>query len=80
MLTRLKPGERGSLRVMETDMKSLPIVFVDTVKRAIRDLRAQKDSGNSMLPADDDLFAAMQQRVCVGHVGHVTGRADHAVH
>lgn len=65
MLTRLEPGERGSLRVLEPDMKSLPIVFINSVKRTIRDLRAQKDSVDSILPLDWMQFPDLRHSLVV---------------
>jgi hypothetical protein len=69
MLTRLEQGERGSLRVTEPDMKSVPIVFQNTVDRTIRDLRSQKDSVESVLPATALSFPPLHQSVVV-HVNY----------
>jgi hypothetical protein len=65
MLTQLEPGERGSLGVMEPDRKSLPIVFVDSVTHTIRDLRAQKDTVESVLPPGSMQFPTLRHSLVV---------------
>jgi hypothetical protein len=65
MLTKLAQGANGALIVTEPDMKSFPIVFVDSVDATASHLRCQVDSVESFLRKDDAEFPSLLQSVVV---------------
>lgn len=69
MLTKLQTGDKGQLIVTEPDMKSFPMVFVDSVDSTLKHLRSQKDTVESVLPADALSFPSLIQAVVV-HVNY----------
>ncbi|MYM21570.1 hypothetical protein GTP46_02775 [Duganella sp. FT135W] len=69
MLTKLQAGDKGQLIVTEPDMKSFPIVFVDSVDSTLKHLRSQKDTVESVLAADALAFPSLIQAVVV-HVNY----------
>lgn len=73
MLLMLSEGDKGALKVTEPDMKSVPIKFVDSLDSTIKHLRAQKDSVESVLPADELAFSSLTQSVVV-HVNYKKSR------
>lgn len=69
MLLMLAEGDKGALKVTEPDMKSIPIKFVDSLDATIKHLRAQKDSVESVLPADELAFSSLTQSLVV-HINY----------
>lgn len=69
MLLMLAEGDKGALKVTEPDMKSVPIKFIDSIDSTIKHLRAQKDSVESVLPADALAFSSLTQSVVV-HINY----------
>lgn len=71
MLTMLEDGPAGFLRVLEPDMKVVPLKFVDSVDRTLMHLRNQKDVVQSLSPSTEPDFPSLRQSVVV-HVNHKT--------
>lgn len=68
-MAKIEQGEKGALRLLEPDMTTIPLKFVDSMDATIRQLRAQKDSVESVLPASSLLFPTLTQSVVV-HVDY----------
>jgi hypothetical protein len=65
MLTKLEDGEAGCLRVVEPDMKAIPINFIDSVDSTLKHLRNQKDIVESVVPQRQPDFPSLRQSVVV---------------
>ncbi|PHV00922.1 hypothetical protein CSQ88_14945 [Iodobacter sp. BJB302] len=65
MLTKLQAASNGALKIMEPDMKSVPIKFVDSIDSTVKQLRSQKDTVESFTPPQSLSFPAVQQSVVV---------------
>ena len=69
MFTMLEDGPEGFLRVLEPDMKAIPVKFVDSVDSTLMHLRNQQDVVRSLLlPAEPD-FPSLRQSAVV-HVNY----------
>jgi hypothetical protein len=71
MYAMLEDGPAGYLRVLEPDMKDVPVKFVDSVDRTLMHLRNQKDVVQSLSPLVEPDFPSLRQSVVV-HVNHKT--------
>lgn len=65
MLTMLQRGAADFLRIMEPDMKAVPIKFIDSVDCTLRHLRNQKDIVGSVTPTRQPDFPSLRQRAVV---------------
>ncbi|MCP5326567.1 MAG: hypothetical protein H7A09_09635 [Oceanospirillaceae bacterium] len=65
MLTKIEQGDNGTLRVLEPDMHSFPIKFVNSVDATIRHLRSQKDSVESFASGSELDFPSIRQSIVV---------------
>jgi hypothetical protein len=65
MLTMLESGPDNFLRVMEPDMRAIPIKFVDSVDSTLKHLRNQKDMVESIGAARQPDFPSLQQSAVV---------------
>jgi hypothetical protein len=65
IIAKAELGDKGALRLLEPDMKTIPVKFVDSMDATVRHLRAQKDSVESVLPASSLLFPSLSQSVVV---------------
>ncbi|AOJ83401.1 hypothetical protein WS86_22275 [Burkholderia savannae] len=61
MLTMIEAGACGFLRVMEPDMKAIPIKFVDSVDNTLKHLRSQKDVAESIAADRQPDFPSLRQ-------------------
>lgn len=69
MFTMLEDGPAGFLRVLEPDMKVVPVKFVDSVDRTLMQLRNQQDIVRSLsVPVEPD-FPSLRQSAVV-HVNY----------
>lgn len=73
MFTRVQEGANGSLQILEPDMKTVPINFVDSVDRTLRHLRAQQDTVASLSPPIQPAFPSLRQSAVV-HVNYKTAQ------
>lgn len=64
-LTKLEATSNGTLKIMEPDMKSVPIQFVDSIDSTLKQLRSQKDTVESFSPSQRLSFPFLQQSVVV---------------
>lgn len=71
MFTMLEDGPAGFLRVLEPDMKVVPVKFVDSVDGTLMHLRNQQDVVRSLSPSAEPDFPSLRQSVVV-HVNHKT--------
>lgn len=71
MLTMLEEGPAGYLRVMEPDMKVVPVKFTDAIDSTLMHLRHQKDMVQSFSPQVDPDFPSLRQSAVV-HVNYKT--------
>ena len=69
MLMMLEDGPAGFLRVLEPDMKLVPVNFVDSVDGTLMHLRNQQDVVRSLSPSVEPDFPSLRQSVVV-HVNH----------
>ncbi|WP_010464331.1 immunity protein Imm33 domain-containing protein [Acidovorax radicis] len=65
MFTMLEEGPAGFLRVLEPDMKVVPVKFVDSVDSTLMQLRNQKDVVGSLYPPVEPDFPSLRQSVVV---------------
>lgn len=65
MLTQLQVAPNGALKILEPDMKSVPIQFVDSIDSTLKQLRSQKDTVNSFWPPQSLAFPSLQQNLVV---------------
>ncbi|AVO35004.1 immunity protein Imm33 domain-containing protein [Ottowia oryzae] len=70
---RVVAGDEGLLRLHEPDMKAFPIRYVNSVDATLRQLRAQKDAVESVLPAASLTFPSMTESAVV-HVNYKKSR------
>ena len=69
MFTMLEDGPRGFLRVLEPDMKVVPVRFVDSVDCTLMHLRNQQDVVRSLSPPIELDFPSLRQSAVV-HVNY----------
>jgi len=69
MFTMLEDGPGGFLRVLEPDMKVVPVKFVDSVDGTLMHLRNQRDVVGSLLPPVEPDFPSLRQSAVV-HVNY----------
>lgn len=69
MFTMLEDGPGGVLRVLEPDMKVVPVKFVDSVDGTLMHLRNQKDVVGSLAPSIEPEFPSLRQSAAV-HVNY----------
>lgn len=69
MFTMLEDGPEGFLRVLEPDMKVVPVKFVDSVDGTLMHLRNQQDVVRSLSPPVEPDFPSLQQSAVV-HVNY----------
>lgn len=69
MLTMLEAWEGDVLRIMEPDMKAIPIKFVDSVDSTLKHLRNQQDMVASVTPTRQPDFPSLRQSAVV-HVDY----------
>jgi hypothetical protein len=69
MLTMLEDGPEGFLRVLEPDMKVVPVKFVDSVDGTLMHLRNQQDVVRSLSSPVEPDFPSLRQSVVV-HVNY----------
>lgn len=65
MFTMLEDGPGGFLRVLEPDMKVVPVKFVDSVDGTLMHLRNQQDVVRSLSPSMDPDFPSLRQSAVV---------------
>ncbi len=69
MVTMFDAVPGGLLRVMEPDMKTVPVKFVDAVDATLMHLRNQQDVVRSLSPPVGPVFPSLRQSVVV-HVNY----------
>ncbi|AYZ62967.1 hypothetical protein EGY31_06715 [Burkholderia multivorans] len=69
MLTMLEVGKDDILRIMEPDMKAIPIEFIDSVDSTLKHLRNQKDIVASVALTQEPDFPSLRQSAVV-HVDY----------
>ena len=69
MFTMLEDGPGGFLRVMEPDMRVVPVKFVDSVDNTLMHLRNQQDVVRSLSPSVEPDFPSLRQSAVV-HVNY----------
>jgi hypothetical protein len=69
MLTMLEDGPGGSLRVLEPDMRVVPVKFIDSVDSTLRHLRNQQDIVRSLASPVELDFPSLRQSAVV-HVNY----------
>jgi hypothetical protein len=69
MLTMLEDGPQGFLRVLEPDMKGIPVKFVDSVDSTLMHLRNQQDVARSLSLPVEPAFPSLRQSAVV-HVNY----------
>ncbi|WP_157687118.1 immunity protein Imm33 domain-containing protein [Burkholderia lata] len=69
MVTMLEAAEEGALRIMEPDMRAIPIEFIDSVDSTLKHLRNQRDMAASVAPAQEPDFPSLLQSAVV-HVDY----------
>ncbi len=65
MFTMLEDGPEGFLRVLEPDMRVVPVKFVDSVDSTLLHLRNQLDTVRSLSPSVEPDFPSLRQSVIV---------------
>ncbi|MFL9862243.1 hypothetical protein PQR72_42105 [Paraburkholderia madseniana] len=65
MLTMLQHGAADFLRIMEPDMRAVPIKFIDSVDSTLKHLRNQKDVVGSVTPSREPDFPSLPQSAVV---------------
>ncbi|VWD39003.1 hypothetical protein BLA50215_05237 [Burkholderia lata] len=65
MVTMLESGADDVLRIMEPDMRAIPIEFIDSVDSTLKHLRNQKDMAASVAPAQEPDFPSLRQSAVV---------------
>lgn len=65
MYTMLEKADDGFLRVMEPDMKQIPVHFIDSVDSTLMHLRNQKDVVQSLVPEIAPDFPSLQESAVV---------------
>lgn len=65
VLIMLQAAPGGVLRIMEPDMKSVPVKFVDSLDNTLKQLRSQRDTVESFTPSIPLSFPSLRQSVVV---------------
>jgi hypothetical protein len=71
MFTLIHQNDNGTLSILEPEMTEMPIRWQNSVTNTLRHLRLQKDTGESLLPAEALVFPSYRQSCIVcDRLGH----------